>query len=127
MSTVLAAHVFTALVVIGAIFQLALAVGMPWGTLTWGGRFPGRLPVYMRGVCIVSMFLLLALALVVSIRAGVVLSDWLPISRTLVWGVVAYSALGVVANAITPSRWERIVWLPVAVLLLTCSMVVAAS
>lgn len=127
MSTVIAAHIFTALAVIGACFMLALAAGMPWGMLTMGGKFPGRLPIYMRVIVIVQMFLILAFALVVLIRAGVVLPDSLPISRMLVWGVVAYNVLGVIVHIITPSRWERIVWLPVIVLLLISSVVVATS
>jgi hypothetical protein len=125
MTTAVAAYVFTALVVVVAAFQVALAMGMPWGELTWGGRFPGRLPGYMRGGAVASAALLLGSALVVGARAGVFLPQWEPISRTAVWGVVAYCALGVLANAITPSRRERAVWLPVALVLLVCSVLVA--
>jgi hypothetical protein len=53
------------------------------------------------------------------------LPGWEPVSRTLVWGVVAYCVLGVLANALTPSRWERIIWLPVVSGMLLCSILVA--
>ncbi len=120
-----AALLFAALAAVVAGFQVALAAGMPWGELTWGGRFPGRLPGYMRGVAALSTVLMLGFALVVAVRAGVLLPGWEPVSRALVWGVVAYCVLGVLANALTPSRWERIIWLPVVSVLLLCSLVIA--
>jgi hypothetical protein len=123
----LAAHVFTVLAVLGAVFQAALAVGMPWGQLTWGGKFVGQLPGYMRGMAVVSMALLIAFAVIVAVRAGVLWPSWQPRSRALIWGVVAYCGLGVVANALTASRWERLLWLPVVSAMLACSVIVAVS
>jgi len=119
-----AAIVFSALALVVAVFQLGLAAGMPWGNLTWGGKFPGRLPGYMRLVALLSSILLVAFAFIVSIRAGILWREWQPISRMLIWLVVAYCALGVVANAATPSRWERRVWLPVVLAMLVSSVVV---
>ena len=127
MRTELAASVFTVLAVLVAVFQFALAVGMPWGKLTWGGRFAGRLPVYMRGVAVVSIALLAAFAAIVAVRAGMLWPSFQPLSRILVWCVVGYCGLGVIANAITPSRAERLLWLPVAVAMLVCSITVATS
>jgi hypothetical protein len=126
-TAIAAAHVFAALVVVAVIFQLALAAGMPWGTLAWGGRFPGRLPAHMRAVSVLSAFVLLLLGVIVLVGAGVIWPDCQQTSRTAAWLVVAYSAIAVVLNAITPSRWERIVWLPVAIAMLVCSVVVAMS
>ena len=123
----IAAHVFTVFAIITSGFQIALAAGAPWGHLTMGGRFPGRLPSRMRGLAILSAVLLIAFVLVAETRAGVMLIEWQPISRVLVWGVVAYCSLGVLANAITPSRGERMIWLPVVLLLLVCSVIVATG
>ena len=122
-----AAYVFTVFALCAAGFQIALAWGAPWGRLTWGGRFPGRLPGHMRLVAVLSMILLLSFAVIVAVRAGVVWPHGMPLSRTLAWGVVAYCALGVIGNAFTSSRWERIVWLPVVLIMLACSIVVAVS
>jgi hypothetical protein len=33
--------------------------------------------------------------------------------------------LGVVMNTLTPSRWERIIWLPQVVVLFSCALLVA--
>jgi len=121
------AHVFNALVTVVIVFQIALAFGMPWGELTWGGKFPGVLPMYMRGACILSAILLMAFALVVSVRAGLLLSSWQQASKTFIWVVIVYGALGVIANAVSPSYWERAIWLPVALVLLACGLIVAKT
>lgn len=123
--TVFAAHVFAVLAVLVAAFQVALAAGAPWGRLTWGGKFAGQLPGYMRGVAVVSMALVMLFAGIVLVRAGVIWPSWQPLSRAVIWGVVMYCALGVIVNAATPSRSERMLWLPVVSAMLVCSLVVA--
>jgi len=58
-------------------------------------------------------------------EAGVIvpgLSEALP---SLIWLVVAFSAVSVVLNAITRSAGERRIWLPVALVMLAASLVVA--
>ena len=125
MIATVAAYVFAALTAAAILFHLALAAGMPWGILAWGGKFRGRMPGYMRVVSVASAFLLLTLGGIVSARAGIALPNWQLYSRTLIWVVVAYCALGVIANAITSSPRERIIWLPVTFLLLASSIVVA--
>lgn len=127
MTTTIAAHSFTLLILVTAVFQLALAAGAPWGAATMGGRFPGRLPLAMRGVAIVSAAILVGFAAVVEVRAGIIVPNWQPFTRTAIWFVVGYCALGTLANAITPSRWERIIWLPVVGLALISSLAVALS
>lgn len=126
-STVIATSIFIALVVLVVGFQLALAAGIPWGELTWGGRFPGKLPRRMRVICIVSAIILVFCGVIVAVRTGFAFSEWQQVTRKAIWGVVAYCALGVVANAVTPSKWERIIWLPVVLLMLICSTVVAVG
>ncbi len=127
MTISLAAYVFGFLLVIVAVFQLALAAGAPWGELAMGGRFPGRYPPVMRLVCLLQVFILAVLGTIVFTRARIIFPEWFSASRTIVWGVVAFSALSVVANLATPSKWERIVWAPVTVVLLACSILVAVS
>jgi len=123
----LIAHVFTFLMVLTIIFQIALAAGMPWGELTLGGKYPGVLPKNRRWIPLASMLLLLCFAIIVETRAGNLLSDWKKISDIAVWVVVAYCGLGVLANLATPSKWERRIWLPVVTAALICSLFVALS
>jgi cell division protein FtsW (lipid II flippase) len=127
MRSVLAAQIFAVLTGGAVAFQLALAAGAPWGRLAWGGRFPGRLSPTLRWASVASALLLLAFGVAVCTRAGLMLPELRALSRTACWIVVGYCALGVLANAATPSKWERIVWLPVVALLLACSVTVALS
>jgi hypothetical protein len=127
MHAVFAARLFGLLALVVVLFQLALAAGAPWGALTMGGAFPGRLPAAMRVAAVAQALLLLLLAAIVAARAGLMLPRWRTTSRTLVWGVVAVLLLGALLNAMTPSPWERLLWLPVVLLQLGCAVVVARS
>jgi hypothetical protein len=123
--THVAARVFGGLSLSVVAFQLALASGAPWGHLTMGGAFTGRLPTGMRVAAVAQAFVLSAFAVVVAARAQLMLPRWYGASRKLVWVVVAYMVVGVVLNTITPSGSERAVWLPVTLVLLICAIVVA--
>ncbi len=106
-------------------FQLALALGAPWGAYAMGGTFPGRMPPPMRAAAVVQAVVLVGLAVVVLSGAGLVASDLVDEWPWLIWMPVAVSAIAVVLNASTRSRGERRIWLPVALILLACSLGVA--
>ena len=116
-------YTITSLAVIA--FQIALAAGAPWGAFAMGGAFPGQFPPALRIAALVQAVLLIALAAVVLARAGVLLPGWSRVSRWLIWFVVAFAALSLVLNLITPSTGERAIWAPVAFLLLISSGIVA--
>ena len=121
-----AAALVFAVVTVGAIvFQVALALGAPWGQYAMGGAVPGRLPRRLRSAAVVQALVLAMLALVVLAHAGLV--D-LPLVRDLpwlVWLAVAFSAVSLVLNAISRSPGERRIWVPVALVLLGSSLIVA--
>ena len=123
-----AAAVVFAIAVAGTIaFQIGLALGAPWGAYAMGGKFQGRYPPNMR-VAAVGQALLLALAgLIVLSSAGLVLPSVAQAFPWLIWLVVAFSAVSVVLNAITPSAGERRIWVPVATVMLVSSLAVAIS
>ena len=127
MCTRVAATIYVALTSLVVAFQLALVAGAPWGELTMGGAYPGRLPPSMRGAALMSAALLVGMAGVVVARAGLALPRWRPAARRLIWGVVAYGLVGVALNAATPSARERALWLPVALALAGCALLVARS
>jgi hypothetical protein len=112
---------------VAVVFQVALAVGAPWGRFAMGGAFPGRLPAGMRVVAVEQALLLAAAAGVVLSRAGVALPQWAAVSSWPIWLVVAFSALSTVLNLITPSRAERRLWAPVAIAMLVSSLTVALT
>lgn len=112
------------LIVIG--FQLALALGAPWGSYAMGGAFPGRFPPRMRVAAAVQAGLLGLVAAIVLAGANVSFPMLDPELRWLIWLPVAFSAAAVVLNLITPSAGERRIWVPVSLVLLASSLVVAS-
>ncbi len=122
-----AAGVFCGLAAIVAAFQLALALGAPWGAYAMGGRFPGTYPPAMRVAAIVQMLQLVLMALAVLIRAGLILPAWRPRWGWLAWPVTLVLAVGVVLNLITPSPPERLIWTPVATLMFLASLRIALA
>lgn len=125
MLNTIAAQLFALLAAAAVVFQVALMCGAPLGEFTLGGKYPGRLPLTIRLMPAFSGILLSGFALVVVARAGLAFPALAASSRLLVWFVVAYCAVGVVANYFTPSRRERLVWLPVVLLMLVTSITVA--
>lgn len=108
-------------------FQIALAAGAPWGELAMGGAFPGQFPPELRVAALIQAALLVGLAVVVLARGGLILPKALPVTRWLIWFVVAFATLSFVLNLITPSAGERAIWAPTALLLLVSSAIVAFS
>jgi hypothetical protein len=123
----IAAFVF-AVTAIGVVaFQLALALGAPWGAYAMGGAFPGTFPPPMRVAAVVQAVVIGLLAVVVLSAAGLVLPEFAVAFPWLVWVPVAVSAIAVVLNAISRSAGERRIWVPVSLVLLLCSLLVALS
>jgi hypothetical protein len=117
-----------AIVAAGVIaFQIALALGAPWGSYAMGGAFPGRFPRRMRIVALMQAALLAVTVAIVLSGAGLVLSAWSETARRLIWAVVMISLVAVVLNAISPSAGERRIWVPVALVMLVCSLLVALT
>ena len=123
--TIAATTIFLALALVVCLFQVALVAGVPWGERTLGGRWPGKLPTVGRAIAAFSILVLIALAVIVVAKSGLAFPSLRAIADVLIWVVVAYSALGTVANAATPSRKERNTWLPVVIILLFTSFTVA--
>jgi hypothetical protein len=117
--------VFLILTTIGALFQLALALGAPLGEYTLGGRFPDKLPPKIRVAALAQILVMVLFAFIVLVRAGLIFGELYAISRVAIWFVVGFFVLGSLANLSTPSKRERLVWGPVNVLLLLVTIVIA--
>lgn len=92
-------------------FQFAMAGGAPWGHLTLGGRWPGRLPPPIRLLALLQGVIALLMIAVVLDRGGVLAFNW---PDWTYYATLVMLALSVVANAATPSKPERRIGLPVA-------------
>lgn len=118
-------YLVASVVVVG--FQVALAAGAPWGELAMGGRYPGRLPPPMRVAAAIQGAILVVLAVVVLDAAGIVSLGWTGTYPWVVWLPVVFAGLSVFVNAISPSPRERRLWVPVGLVLLVTSLIVALT
>ncbi len=122
----ISAYLFSVLTGVVILFQLGLALGLPWGAASMGGKFPGIYPPKMRVVAVINGLLLASLAVIVLSKAGLLFPRLLPFSTYAIWFVVAFSLVGTILNTITPSKIERI-WAPVVFVLFVTSLVVAMN
>ena len=107
-------------------FQVALAVGLPWGEAAWGGG-RAELGVGLRVASGVQAVLAVGFALIVLRRAGH--SVWAPLPLrwlpAATWVLMGTMALGTLLNAASRSPIER-AWAPVALSLAVLCGIVAA-
>lgn len=122
-----AAIVFSVLIGIVMLFQLALALGVPWGSYAMGGKYPGKFPPFMRRAALFQILILAALAVIVLSKAEMAYPTLYSFSGIAIWFVVGFSALATILNLITKSVWERRIWAPVSILMLISSMIVALA
>ncbi|MFN4101820.1 MAG: hypothetical protein ACK4GT_18815 [Pararhodobacter sp.] len=108
MSVLLAAGIVTAVLGFAALFNLAMALGAPWGHLTQGGAHSGVLPRRNRLFAVLSVVLLILAGLAMLSQAAV----WPYWPRWSGWATVAMLLVASLVNGITPSRAERNLWMP---------------
>lgn len=124
---VLAALVHLAASSVTAAFQLALALGAPWGRFAMGGAFPGRYPPALRIFAVVQAGLLVGLSLIVLSQARVLNTG---LTAAYPWLVVlppVVAALAVALNAASRSADEKRIWVPVGLVLLATSVTVTMA
>jgi hypothetical protein len=96
-----------------ATFQVALALGAPFGAAAFGGANAGQLPQQLRVASAGAAFVWLFAALIVLARGGFAISP-LPdaVSRWGTWILVGLLAVGTLLNLASSSPWERFGWGP---------------
>lgn len=114
----------TVILALLAVFQVALAAGVPWGYLAWGGQHR-VLPPKLRVGSIISVVIYALIAFIVWERIGA--SSVLPdaVSHIAMWVVFAYFALGILMNAISRSKPERYTMTPLVTVLTVLALLVA--
>lgn len=120
----IAALAFVAATAAPIIVQVGLALGAPWGKLTLGGKWPGRLPQNIRVAALAQAAILAALSVIVWDHAGLVtlgLPSW------LIWIVVIVSCLTALLNNITPSQIERRFWGGPTIIMAIAALYLAAG
>ena len=124
----IAAVVATVLLAVVAGFQIALALGAPWGYAAWGGGNQGVLPAGLRiASAVVGLVVYPLIGCFVLTSAGVITAAWLPgTGATGMWVLAAIFTLGAIANFASRSKWERI-WGPVSLVIAVCCGLIAAA
>jgi hypothetical protein len=120
----IAAIIYGLLTAVVILFQLALAGGAPWGEYAMGGAYPGQFPPALRVAAVVQALILAGFLWIIAVRGGLLFTRRPKLFAWLAWVVVAYGVIGFVLNVITPSAGERLIWAPVTLVLLICSLVV---
>ncbi|SEB61039.1 hypothetical protein SAMN04489806_1277 [Paramicrobacterium humi] len=121
------AVVFVVLLGLLALFQLALALGAPWGRFAWGGQHRGVLPAGKRVGSGVTVLVYVVIALIALDKAALI--DIFPsaFSSVGMWVVFAFLVLSVLMNAISRSKPERVTMTPVSLLLAALALLVALT
>jgi hypothetical protein len=109
-----------------AVFQTALAAGAPLGRFAWGGQYE-VLPSRLRVGSVISIALYAVFALLMLQAAGVVAVLPQGLAGVAIWVLAGYFALGIVMNAASRSRPERLVMTPVVVVLGAAALVLALA
>lgn len=118
------AMIIVSILVAVSVFQLALIAGAPLGEFAWGGQHR-ILPKKLRISSIVSLVIYLLISLITLDK--VVLIDWFPDNFVTIgfWVITIYFGLGVVMNAISRSKKERLVMTPVVLTLFLSCLAIA--
>jgi ABC-type transport system involved in cytochrome c biogenesis permease subunit len=88
-------------------FQALLAAGAPWANLSWGGKHRGTLPDHLRAVSGAAAIAYVGTASFIASGAGS-----LPARSRTFTAISLLMSAGTIANAMSRSRAERLVWTP---------------
>ncbi len=107
-------HLFVTLSLGLVFFQVALVAGVPLGSFTQGGRYPGPLPWRGRALAGLAIPVLAFCALAVLSATGFAGGFW---PRWTAWAALGVTGCSAVLNLLSPSADERRVMGPVAVIM----------
>jgi hypothetical protein len=107
-----------------AVFQALLIAGQPLGRLAWGGQHV-VLPSHLRVGSAVSVVLYALFAVVILSATGALSLLSVEFVEVAIWVLAGYFALGIVMNAASRSRPERLVMTPVVLVLAVSCLLIA--
>jgi len=107
-----------------AVFQLALVFGAPLGRFAWGGAHR-VLPARLRVGSVVSIVIYALIDVIAWDRVGAIDVFPEPFSEVAMWVIFGYFVLGILLNAISRSKPERNLMVPVCIVLAVLSFLIA--
>jgi hypothetical protein len=112
--------------IIVALFQIALALGAPWGAYAYGGARTGKLPVGFRINSVVAAVVMVAISGHYLAQLGVFEPVLDPAGNSVVnWVLVGFTGLAALANNTSRSKLERAVWGVPTILMFMAALFVA--
>src|SRR6478735_11005685 len=114
----------TVILVLLAVFQLALVFGAPLGRFAWGGQHR-VLPARLRIGSAISILIYALIDLIAWDRVGAINVFGEPFSEVAMWVIFAYFVLGILMNALSRSKPERYTMVPVSAVLAVLSFFIA--
>lgn len=124
-NTQIAAIVYAVFSAFTMMFHLALVFGAPWGHLTLGGKYIGKLPGRTRVLSVLAFLILAVFAFIVLVRADLVLPQFHVASRFAIWLPALYMTIGLFLNSFSRSKPEKKLWVPIILIMLLSAVVVA--
>ena len=109
-----------------SLFQIALIAGAPMGEYAFGGQNPGKLPAKFRIGSVFTLAIYVGIIGHLLAQLGI-LPKMLPVGLNSVanWAIFGLNLLGLLMNAISRSKKERNMWVPVLLLSVVLSIIVA--
>lgn len=126
MTPIAAAGTATIVLAAMAVMQILVASGRPYGAFVYGGQHR-TLPRRLRLISAISVVLYAGIAMVLCSRAGILPGKDAAVTRVMTWVLFAFFAFGVVLNAISRSRPERLTATPACLILSVASLALALS
>lgn len=107
-----------------SVFQLLLILGLPFGCLAYGGKYE-KLPSKMKIISLIGIVIFVFASLSVLERAEIIIIFNNPMFVTVfVWIIAVYLAFITLMNAISKSKWERLIMTPISLILAICCFIV---
>lgn len=107
-----------------SVFQLLLILGLPLGRLAYGGKYE-KLPSKMKIISLIGIVIFIFASLSVLERAEIITIFNNPMFVTVfVWIIAVYLAFITLMNAISKSKWEKLIMTPISLTLAICCFIV---
>lgn len=106
-----------------AIFQFLLVLGLPYGEASWGGQQGKILPRKYRIASALSVPFFVFSMLIVLSGSGVIELFKVSFVDGYMWFLTIYLGLGIIMNAISRSKVERL-WTPVITIMFILSLMI---
>ena len=107
-----------------SVFQLLLVLGLPFGRLAYGGKYE-KLPSKMKIISLIGIVIFIFTSLSVLERAEIIIIfNNLMFVTVVVWIIAVYLTFITIMNAISKSKWEKLIMTPISLTLAICCFIV---